>query len=360
MTNEVRSPSADALLAALRLGLEPQLSADVRRKALNEIASMSSEDLGIALQAESLRQVLKAFDTPHRMTPQAGSPRPLSRTGAGFYSIAGDLRRLLNDAFTHTWYALDPDIEEVNSPFDRCAALASSVEVVDADLGAIARGAAWTQMIPGAGLLGIAQTWPSNPVMVREYLEQSLERGGSRAAIPVGLASAAVNEIASRPQWRAAYDEVVAWIEAWVACAPLDRLPGPGQSWLRHLRLQVRVGVAQRAADAAIPAPRLLAILELASAAVLIREAGRVDLVRAHSVAAGDPEATVRQHAKQDRKGEILAEVAIAELLRALDPAAVAELSSADRAALSWFDEVLSADAALRRGLLTDPIADAT
>jgi len=360
MTNKRRSHLADILLAALRRGLEPRLSADVRREALNEIASLSSDDLRSALQAESFTQILEAFNTPHRTTPRTVSPRPLSRTGIGAYSIASDLRRLLNDAFTPTWYAVCPDIEEINSPFDRCAALASSMEVVDADLEAIARGAAWTQMIPGAALLAMAQAWPSNPALVRGYIDHSLDRGGSRAAIPLRLAATVIDEIAARPQWRATYDEVVNWTEAWVACARIDRLPTNAQSWLHQLRLQVRVGIARRAADAAIPAPRLLALLELTSAAVLIRETGRADLVRAHRAAAGDPEAMVHQHAKHDRDGAVLTEVAIAEILRAPDPATIAELSRPDRDALSWFDEVLSANPALARGLLTDPIAIAT
>jgi hypothetical protein len=355
MTDLRPGKGGETLVSLLRRGLEPRLPPEVRRQALDQIASMSGEDLGSALEDASILDLLRAFDVPFRVPiSDEGSSRTLSRSGTGAYGLGADLRRLLNDAFAPTWRSLNQEVEKVVSARERCLALASSAQAGDGDLVAFARGAAWTQLIPGTTLLAIAHVWPSDAARLSCFMKQSLERGGSRAAIPTMLGEATINELSSRPTWSRVYDEVLDWAESWVACASLDGLSGDPQQWLRQLRLQVRIGVARRAADAGIPAPRLVALLELTSAAVLIREAGRADLVRAHRAAGGDPEETVRHHAKHDRRGSVLAELAIAEILRAPDPAVIAELPRAERRALFWFDEVLSADSALASGLLPD------
>jgi hypothetical protein len=306
-----------------------------------------------------MRSLLDAFDVPYRIAPVLKSSHDAlpSRTGIGAYALAADLRRLLNDAFSPTWGNVSTNIETLISASERAIAIATPVQERDTQPDEFARAAARTQLIPGAGLMAIAQAWPTEPHRLALYLEHSLVRGASRAAFPTVLATAIVDEISCRPAWRAVYDSVICWVEGWIVCASLDRLRADPQPMLRQIRMQLRIGIAMRAMESKIAAPRFLALLELTSVAVFVREAGRADLIRAYEEADGDASGTVRQHVRHDHDGSVIVDVAIGEALRPLDPAMIAELHEVERHALSYFDEVLAADPVLRSGLLSDPPA---
>lgn len=349
----------DRINQLVRRCVDPRASQDARRRAAREVADLPSADLRALAESAAFRRVLDVLDEPYRVEQMISRAEPggdpqRERLGVRGYGLGADLRVLLHGAFSGTWYRVAPEIEALRRMSDRALECAAAVEVDDGVPPVeIARGAAWTQLEPGAGLLAIRDTWPDRTTCLATYLDQSLVRGAARVSVPPPLAALIAHELASRPAATAWFDGVVSWMEAWVAAAPLDGPPRPeAESRLRRLCVLTRVGAALRAVTADVRAPRLLALTELVSAVTIIRAAGRADVLRAARRAGGDPVETGRAHADHDRRAELLAEHAISAVLRQPTASELGSLAGRERQALECVGETISADSSLAGGLL--------
>lgn len=345
----------------LRRGLDPRSSAEERAQALHEM-EWSTEELTELADDAAFGSVMEAVSAPcevsNRPTKETASTESLvTRCGIGPYNLASDLRRLIHVVFKNAWYSVAPEIDTQVRASDRAMVCARAVESDDTlapdDL---ARGTAWTQLAPAAGLFAIWETWPEDVTRLSAYLYHSVHGGASRGSMPLPVASAITAELASRPGQRRWFDQVAAWMEAWVATVPLEGRSESSQvtRLLRRARLMMRLGVSMRALDADVRSPRLLALAELTSVVTLIRAAGRADLMRAYVEADRDPGETARAQGRHDRRADLLFEIAIAAVLRRPSAAELAALERSERRALSSVRAVLAADPGLSQGLLAD------
>jgi len=359
-----RPPTAryDRFSSLLRRGLDPRFTVEEREHALRALAG-STEELSELVDDLDFRGLIKALNAPYQVQGAAEEDTESSqsletRCGLGTYNIAADLRQLINtSSFELSWHAVPPEIEDQIRASDRAMVCARAVSAGDSMPGDdLVRGVAWTELVPGAGLLAIRQAWPEDVTRLATYLHYSLDRGASQSSIPLPLASAITAELASRLEQQLWFDQVVAWMEAWVATVPLTaRTTTELTRLLRRTRLMMRLEMAMRASDGDVRAPRLFALAELASAVTLIRAAGRADLVRAHAEAGGDPRATARTYEQYDRRADLLFETALGAVLRGPRPEELAALSEGELRALSFMGTLLTADRGLSQGVLPTP-----
>lgn len=356
-----RPPSAlyDRFSRLLRLGLDPRLSDDEREDALRALSG-STKDLTELFDDPAFGNLITALSAPYQVeeapkdAKHSGQPIEV-RCGLGAYKVAADLRQLIHESFDHNWYVVGPEIEDQVRTSDRAIVCARAVGAADlASTDDLARGAAWTQLVSGNGLLAIWQARPEDAAGLAAYLRHSLELGASRTSLPRSLALVITRELASRPRAKDWFDGIARWLEAWVVAVPLEgRTPADTARLLRHTRLMMRVGLAMRATE--VRSPRLLALAELVSVVTLLRAAGRGDLMRAHSEAHGDPMETVRAHERHDRRADLRFETAIGAVLRSPSVAELAGLAEHEQRALMGVGDVLRADPGLSQGLLANP-----
>lgn len=353
-----RPPSAryHRFSSLLRQALDPRFNVEERDQSLRALA-WSAEELAALVDDPDFRSALNALNAPHQVertpTEMTASSQSIETPR---YNGGADLRQLINEAFDVSWHIVGPEIEDQTRVSDRaivCARAVASGDSVPSD--DLARGVAWTQLIPGTGLLRIWQAWPDDTSRIEAYLQHSLDRGASRRAIPRRLAIAITRELASRPRARAWFDAVVRWAEAWVVAVSLaGRTPAESTRHLQGAHLMMRVGLAKRATNAGMRSPRVLALAELASSVTLIRAAARVDLIRAYREAGGDPRETVRAHERHDRRAELLFEAALGAVLRPPRAAELTALTEDEQRSLAIVGDVLHADPGLSHGILAD------
>src|SRR5690606_33961872 len=135
----------------LRNGLDPWMPAHRRQTALRTLASYSPDHLEMLFRDVAFKDVLGALDAPYSVPePSEGATSPRTGRRNAAYGLGADLRRLLNAAFTSRWYRIDGNIEKAVRASDRALICAAAVEGDSPSDDDLARGVAWTQMVPGA------------------------------------------------------------------------------------------------------------------------------------------------------------------------------------------------------------------
>jgi hypothetical protein len=353
------TPGLTRFSRMVRTLMDPRTPAAERQHVAQEMASLGSAELAALSQNVVVRRALAALDEPFLVGEPVpgGRNNPLPAAVRG-YGLGADLRLLLHESWRPAWYTMKGDIAAATHLSDRaliCAAAERS-DVIPVDDPTLA--VAWTQLLPGAGLLAVSEGDSGIDGTASAYLQHALVRGASQRSIPRSLAVAINREVASRPDWRHWLDLMTRWLEARVATASFPSILDKRESQtLARWLLFTRSGVAVRAVADEIRAPRLFALAELLTAVTLIRAAGRVDLLRAYGEAAGDAARTVALHRLQDHRAELLMEVAVGMCLSVPKPSELVGLTDQQRSALGWMTDVTAADSGLNHGLLIDVAA---